>query len=161
MKSRYNLFEQQTLEVINRWIRIELCFEGNNDVNWVEMWKRGTNKAVLFQDADSPYKTISGNPRVTEFVLYVPSNGINWRIECKSQLTNSSMNSRVYYELLKVEELKEDKLILVLGGALTDHRFLLDVNKTIQQLNIGGRVWVGSLKDFEYMLIKTLTPPKK
>jgi len=156
MKARYNSLEQKVNEITNQVIKFKHSYDTCNTLDLVEERKHRDNSNKFFHDVKSPYKTIKGNQRTTEMVVYAPEYNLHLRLECKEQKTVSSLIYGMYFELECVKDLPEDIICYILDGVYTD----LNVNKLltdkVKALGISNRVWIGSLKEYEAMIRKAV-----
>lgn len=153
--TRYNSFEQSTMEIVHKHGRIEGVYQGSNSVDAIQVIKNNDTSNKLFIDACSPYLTDYGNQKKTEFVLHLPQNGIDWRIECKSRKT-PQLIGEILYDLNFVAELKERMYCLVLTDNLCYPYIATQIANTIKEKGIEDKVWFGTQKQFEKMLKKKL-----
>lgn len=128
----------------------------------IKKWKLINDGPKLFYDAKSPAKTYNDNERETEFVLHYPVFNIDWRIECKDQKANSDgMVNRIVKDIQDVKYLDENMLILVIDGILLKPSIIKAIYNWCQIFEAEGRVWVGNPKEFENMLFRKVSYPKK
>lgn len=152
MIPRYNDLENRTLHMLMSKARVTELYNTHSSTS-MEILKKSSNANKLFVDAHSLNLTPYGNERKTEFVIHIPIYGINWRVECKSQKRDSNMIYRVNEEFDCVAKIREDKLCLILEGAFTLPHNLKKLADEIIRRKLENRVWLGSLPQFEQMLV--------
>lgn len=153
---KYNPLENKVKVLVKSIIKFKLVYEQYNTLKIYNDRKCANKLNKLFEDVESPYKTIRGNQRKTEFVIDVPEYKLLLRLECKEQKTISNLIYGMYHELECVKDLPENKICYILDGVYTDlkvHKLLTD---RIKELNINDRVWIGSFNEFETMLRKAV-----
>jgi len=157
MKARYNYLEEQTRQLLKSYLYNVQAFEKGNSIFMMKSLIEMNDKNKIFFDAESPYFTYNNNPKRTEFVVHAPMYNIYWRIECKSQVQNSNMVSRLYDELYYVTELPEDKIFFVLEGALLYPKVLMELTNRIEKHNLSDRVLFGDINIFREELIRKMS----
>jgi len=146
---RNNKFENKVEGLIKSFFNITPL--PNESVRSMEVLKQATDRPILFTDAGSPYPTPTGQQKRTEFVLYCPDYGIDWRIECKSRKT-ISLIGEITIELNHVADIPEKRYCLVLSKVL-DHEYVLNkIQQEIDLRQLNGRVWYGTKKQLKKLI---------
>lgn len=148
-RRRYNLTEQATLDIIISEVSPKRIYRKHNSLKIVKFSKEINNEFKLFFDAESSLKTFKDNNKRTEFVLHGPKYGIDWRIECKFQITDSNLIDGILQQVVEITKaMAEEKLILIVGGFLATSEVMNKIQKKIDMEGLSNKFWMGTLDNF-------------